>query len=449
VDNLKVAYSANESLSFEETLDFTGNDPRIYQVQFTPVKADNAESDSALILMHDITEISETQRQAEEAREAAERASEAKSIFLSNMSHEMRTPLNAILGMTAIAKSAAEPDKINYSLDKIEDASSHLLSVIGDILDASMNETDKMELISVPFSLRGMIQTDVSIIRRYIEEKSQDLAIEIAAEVPETIISDELHLSQVLKNLLMNAIKFTPRRGMISLAVSLADINPTFATIRFVIKDNGIGISAEQQRNLFTPFMQADNSASRKYGGMGLGLAISERIVRRMGGEILVESEQGKGSVFSFTIAANYASDVHVETPDDFSAYRALLAEDVEINREIVHAFLETTGLQIEDAENGKVALDLFERDPERFDIIFMDIQMPEMDGLTATRRIRGLGSVHAKTVPIVAMTANVFQQDIDKCLDAGMNDHIGKPINVKVILSALHKYLRPKTAAK
>ncbi|MDR2180074.1 MAG: response regulator [Synergistaceae bacterium] len=386
----------------------------------------------------------------------SEEASIAKSGFLSNMSHEMRTPLNAIIGMTAMAKSSSDMEKKDYCIKKIEDASSHLLAVINDILDMSKIEANKLELSLVSFDFEKVIQRVVNIIQFRVDEKQQTLSVNIDSHVPRTLVGDDQRLTQVLTNLLGNAVKFTPEGGSISLDVGFVKEEEGACTLQIKVTDTGIGITPEQQSRLFASFEQAESSTSRKFGGTGLGLAISKRIVELMEGRIWIESELGKGSTFAFTLRAKrgaaepadgsgvgaLAADDAPEVRDCFDEYRVLLAEDVEINREIVLALLEPTGLSIDCAENGEEAVRLFSEAPGRYDMIFMDVQMPEVDGYEATRRIRALGVPEAKKVPIVAMTANVFREDVEKCLEAGMDDHLGKPLDFDEVLARLRKYL-------
>ena len=382
----------------------------------------------------------------------SEEESKAKSTFLTMMSHEMRTPMNAIIGMTNIAEASDDLEKKNYALGKIKDASSHLLGVINNILDMSKIEADKLELSLEAFNFREMIEKIVNMINFRIVEKSQKLNVDIDLSIPNVLICDDQRLSQIVINLLTNAVKFTPEGGTIGLCAKLLKEEAGACEIEFTISDTGVGISEEQQSRIFNPFEQAENSTTRKFGGTGLGLSLTKRIVELMGGSISVSSALSKGSTFTFTVAFNKPQDnidgntdnnESMVTQIDFSGYHILIAEDVEINREIVAALLEQTLIKIDFAENGAVAVQMFTETPDKYNIIFMDIQMPEMDGLEATRTIRTLDNKIAKNIPIIAMTANVFKEDVDNCINAGMNHHIGKPLDFNVVLSVLRKYLR------
>ena len=404
------------------------------------------------------------------AKETALRANAAKSIFLANMSHEIRTPLNAVIGMTIIGKTAENLEKKDYAFEKIEVASTHLTGVINDILDMSKIEADKFELTSVNFSFEKMLQKVINVINFQMESKEHLLSIYIDENLPETFIGDDQRLSQVITNLLSNAVKFTPERGAIWLNAYHDGTEDNLDILRIEVKDTGIGMNAEQQANLFKPFQQAESGTTRKFGGTGLGLALSKRIIELMGGKIWVNSELNEGSTFAFTVKITRGADAprqHVpsapngkkirvssvdeavehgydEAPvDSFAGKCVLLAEDVEINREIMLALLEPTGLVVDCAENGMAAVSMFSAAPERYDMIFMDLQMPEMDGYEATRNIRALSVPQAKNIPIVALTANVFREDIDKSQAAGMNGHIGKPVDIKEVLQYLNRYLK------
>jgi PAS domain S-box-containing protein len=408
------------------------------------------------IIAQDITEKRQLEQDLIAAKEQAEQSSRAKGVFLARMSHEMRTPLNAIIGMTTIAKSSGEAEKTEYCLSKIDEASVHLLGVINDILDMSKVESGKFELHSSLFSLKQMIRRTANMIAFRIDEKKQKFVINFGNDLPEHIVSDEQRLTQVLSYLLSNAVKFTPAEGTITLSVKKLVEQDDSCTIRMEVADTGIGISPEQRKKIFFLFEQGDGSIARKYGGTGLGLIIVKSIIELMGGEIDVESEPGKGSVFFFTIPVEKEKPVPAaqlskaeekageESPPRYSGCRILLVEDVEINREIVISLLEETGVIIDCAENGVQAVEMFKAAPSKYDIIFMDIHMPEMDGYEATCHIRKFEKEKnfQEAVPIIAMTANVFREDIEKCMAAGMNDHLGKPIDFEELLKKMDNYL-------
>ena len=392
------------------------------------------------------------------ALEDAKEASIAKSNFLANMSHEIRTPMNAITGMTQIGMSADDIERKNYSFDKIKDASKHLLGVINDILDVSKIESGKFELSPVEFNFNEMMQRVENVNKFRIDEKNQDFEVHIDNSIPEILFGDEQRLAQVITNLLSNAVKFTPEKGSIKIYTKFLGEEDGICRIQISIVDSGIGISKEQQAKLFQSFQQAESQTSRKFGGTGLGLAISKSIVEMMGGDIRIESELGKGATFIFTVKAKRVekseeSEEKKKTPADreregqpvherFKGKTILLAEDVEINREIVLSLLEPTRISIDCAEDGAKAVSLFSRNPGKYDAIFMDVQMPEMDGYEATRAIRALSVPNAATIPIIAMTANVFREDVEKCLAVGMNDHVGKPLSFDEVLAKLRAYL-------
>jgi signal transduction histidine kinase/CheY-like chemotaxis protein len=386
----------------------------------------------------------------------SESASRAKGEFLANMSHEIRTPLNAVIGMTTIGlKSTDEPGK-DYAFTKIKESSEHLLGIINDILDMSKIEAGKLEFSEVDFDVRVTLSHIENIMRFKTDERNQTFTVNIAQDVPAALHGDDLRLSQVIMNLIGNAIKFTPENGSIELVVSLDGAEDDICTIRFLVKDTGIGIDAQQQAKLFTSFQQAESNTTRKYGGTGLGLALSKQIVELMGGEIWVESKSGEGSTFGFTIKAAEreplsGSDAPEETApaelqsNEFEGSVILLADDVEINREIIISLLDSSGAVIETAENGEEAAEMFEKSPEHYALILMDVQMPVMDGYDATHRIRTNINPHAATVPIIAMTANVFKEDIARSIDSGMNEHLGKPVEMDKLLATLRKYLKKR----
>ncbi|MDR0455727.1 MAG: response regulator [Treponema sp.] len=444
----KTSAAEKKPVVFERVIDIgrDGN-PRHYEIHFTPMYNIENAFQGVFILFHDMTEVIE-------AKERMEQASNAKSNFLANMSHEIRTPLNAIIGMTAIATNTAELERKNYCLTNITGASNHLLRLINDILDMSKIEEGKLELFYTEFEFSVMLRQVTNIFEFRLGEKKQQLIVNIDPRIPSHIITDEQRLAQVITNLVNNAIKFTPDTGKITVEAKRLDNNesPDVCELELRVIDTGVGISPEQQGKLFKPFVQVDSSISRKYGGTGLGLAISKKIVEMMQGDIRLESEEGRGSTFIFTIKAKPVLEAagtaktepdagHTINMDVFYGKRILLAEDIEINREIVISLLEDFRLEITEAENGQQAFDRFAANPEQYDLIFMDIQMPVVNGYDSARLIRSLNHPHAKTIPIIAMTANVFKEDIDLCLAAGMNEHIGKPLNLHEVVTVLNKY--------
>jgi signal transduction histidine kinase/CheY-like chemotaxis protein len=531
-------------------------------------------------------------RMLEGAFEEAKNAGKAKSDFLSNMSHEIRIPMNTVIGMTSIAIAANSVERKDYALAKILDASNHLMGIVNDVLDMSKIEANMLELSPVTFVFEDMLKKVVNINNFRIIEKKHKFAVCIDQNIPYKLICDDQRLIQVITNLISNAVKFTPTGGMIILSADLVGMDGTALEIMFKVSDTGVGISETQQTRMFLPFEQAENSTARKYGGTGLGLSITKRIVELMGGDIFVSSKINEGSVFVFTVMAEMAEEederpqisagkatedirilmidrdsfmrdyiadlaahynIHCTTAissenalellakgerfdlcfmdwymlkredialarripeingagslviimssygwqvaeaeakavgverflpkpvfpsgfvecinmsigsdgsgkkqnedtdktDSFKGFRALLAEDMDINREIIKAVLEPTQLEIDCAENGAEAVRMYGQDPARYNIIFMDIQMPEMDGFDATRAIRALPHECAKTIPIIAMTANVFKEDVENCFAAGMDGHLGKPLDFNLILQTLHRHLRGQIPAE
>ncbi|MDR2048052.1 MAG: PTS transporter subunit EIIC [Treponema sp.] len=451
--------------SYEEKIELRSGKTAVFQIGITPAEEQDGVCRGVVVVMNDVSQLFS-------AREEAERASQAKGTFLANMSHEMRTPMNAIIGMTNVAMASGDIERKDYCLKKIEDASSHLLGVINDILDISKIEANKLELSPVLFNFEKMLQKVSGVIGFRMDEKKQRFILRIDEHIPAALFGDDQRLSQVIANLLSNAVKFTPENGSIELDARLINEDDQACTIQVEVIDSGIGIGKEQLPRLFTSFEQADSGTSRKFGGTGLGLAISKSIVEMMGGRIRVESEPGKGSVFAFTVRMKRAPERQSENaPEDVTGekdrnagdgnpvlfsgdkrpditgslkdHRILLVEDIEINREIMIALLEPTSLQIDCAENGAEALRIFTEFPGKYDLIFMDVQMPEMDGYEATRRIRAFEKEHPSNgIPIIAMTANVFREDVEKCLEAGMNGHVGKPVDFDEVLRTLWHYL-------
>jgi signal transduction histidine kinase/BarA-like signal transduction histidine kinase len=407
-----------------------------------------------VITSNDVTELMEQQKALQAAIHEANLANEHKGVFLARMSHEIRTPLNAIIGMTGIVKKKVSKKKTVSSellndLEQIETSSQHLLGLLNDILDISKIEAGKIELILDEMDLLKLAHTVAAIIQSRCDEGN--IVFETRFDLPEnkSYLGDALRLRQVLINLLGNAVKFTPKDGKVTFTVRWRENTDGKALIDFSIRDTGIGIAEDAIKNLFSPFQQADKDIPLKYGGTGLGLAISRNIVQLFGGDIKIESKLGEGSEFSFAlvlpeIEAKKNKEIHVEDiTDRLTGKRALLVDDIDINRTIVISLFENSGLEIEEAGNGATAVMSFSLSPEHhYDIIFMDVQMPVMNGYDAARAIRTLDRPDAKTVPIVALTANAFKEDIAKATASGMNSHLAKPIDFEKLIEVTFKLL-------
>ena len=555
---------------------------RYFETTKAPIRHEN-EIIGLVGVSRDITEKHHMQEEMDIAFDQVVAASKAKSDFLSSMSHEMRTPMNAIIGMTAIGKKSKTIEDKDYALNKIADASSHLLGVINDILDMAKIEANKLELTPIEYHFERLIQKVVNVNSFKLDEKEQVLSVSVDKKIPRFVFGDDQRLTQVITNLLSNAVKFTPEGGKINLNASLLNETENECEVQIEVIDNGIGISPEQQKRLFHAFEQAESGTSREYGGTGLGLAITKNLIEMMDGKIWVESELNEGAKFAFTVklkrgannprsllapgvnwdtlkvlavddmpevreqfldmfnmlnlkcdvaedgldacriieqnggydiyfidwrmprmdgieltrkiksqadgrpsvvimitamdweqikeeAAAAGVDRHMLKPlysttiidcineclgrvgleaneekqsfGEFSGKHILVAEDIEVNREILLVLLEDTGLLIDCAENGHEAFTMVEAAPDKYDLIFMDVQMPKMDGYESTRLIRALPALQGKNLPIIATTANVFQSDIDKCIAAGMDDHLGKPLDIDKMMEVLRKYL-------
>jgi len=388
------------------------------------------------------------------AKEIAEQASRAKSVFLANMSHEIRTPMNAIIGISHLAaRKTQDPEQLGR-LQKVSDAAHHLLSIINQILDISKIEAGKLELVPTDFMLSRVIDNSSSLVVDRLRSRNLSFHTEIDPALPPVLYGDPLRIGQILLNYLSNAVKFT-ERGSISVSARLVEEIAGDLLVRFAVSDTGIGIPLAQQGRIFDAFEQADTSTTRRYGGTGLGLAIARRLAQLMGGDSGLESTPDQGSTFWFTCRLRRGTMAPLDNalpimPDEveqilssrFRQARILVVEDNQINQEVALDLLGAVGLSTDLAADGEQAVKAFgERE---YDLILMDMQMPVMDGLTATRIIRQ--SERGHTLPILAMTANAFGDDRQRCLDAGMNDHIAKPVDPNNLYSALIKWLPPDT---
>ncbi len=378
-------------------------------------------------------------------------ASQAKGDFLSRMSHEIRTPLNAIIGMAQIARHSAQDEspKTVKAINEMISASGHLLGILNDVLDMSKIEAGKFALSTESFALLPAMEDVRNIIAQRCQEKSIRFEVSMDDISQLAVEGDKLRLKQVLINLLGNAVKFTGQGGVVRLLIRAQEITDRAATLTFTVSDEGIGMSDEQIARLFVAFEQADNSISARFGGTGLGLAISQNLVGQMGGEIAVASKSGEGSTFWFTLTLERTEmpaepeTVRTAAGVDLTGKRILLAEDIEINREILMELLKETNASFDEAEDGKRAVELFAASPiGSYDLVFMDIQMPNMDGYEATRTIRKMARLDAGSVPIIAMTANAYREDVENAFAAGMNGHVAKPIDLDKIMRLLEEML-------
>ena len=403
------------------------------------------------MFIHLLKKAKAAERKARESKIQAEKANAAKSAFLFNMSHDIRTPMNAIVGFTDIAMKRKPDKEVENCLKKIRQSSEYLMTLINDVLDISRIESGKLEYKPVPTDLRDMINTVLSIAKGYMENR--DLNLYVSREKLKTpyVMADELRIREVLLNIISNAVKFTKDGGTISFVAENCPGNDEHHVIvRYRISDTGIGMSEEFQSRIFDEFTQENDGARTSYKGTGLGMAIAKKYVDLMGGKIEVSSRQGIGSTFTVEIPLRIAEQVLTEKEEklrkdmDLHGLHVLLAEDNDLNAEIAVSLLEEQGMIVTRAADGKSALLQFcNTAPGTFDLILMDIMMPEMNGYETTKAIRNLSDrPDGKEIPIIAMTANAFAEDVQAALNAGMDDHVAKPIDMSILISVITKYI-------
>ena len=383
-------------------------------------------------------------------------AEKAKGQFLTNISHEMRTPLNAIIGMVQISEKSGAVKDYEKAVKQIAVSSKHLLGLVNNLLDLARIDENKLQLVAEPFDLQELIDAVLTSIKPISAAKKQRLNVSFHKIRQFSFIGDRLRLSQVLLNLLSNAVKFTPEEKPIFMDITEKSRDAQKVLLNFSVKDSGIGVSFEFQKRIFFPFERSDESVSMKAVGTGLGLVISQRIVELMGGRIELESAPQQGARFYFDVwllpdkqkddnaEQKLSSSGIKDEKVDFSGKRILIVDDLEINNEIILNMLEDSNATLETALNGRQALEMISNSPEgHYDLILMDVLMPIMDGHLATAEIRKLDRHDVKDLPIIAMTANAFKEDIMKCLEAGMDVHIAKPVDYKILLSKIKMFFK------
>ena len=449
-EHYKEMMRTQKSVSYESK-NYTKNGKEYWVfTTLTPIIDRKGKVRKIIAVDSEITEKKEVELQLIKSREEALHLAKVKEEFLANMSHEIRTPMNAIVGMVQLLSETDLSEKQKKYLDYIHFASDNLLTLINNILDVSKIEAKRVEFEKIPFSLKNTIEKLIGMMRPKIDEKGLEINLVISPDIPDLIIGDPFRLNQIIMNMISNSVKFTEKGG-ITLEVIVGAETDEDVTINFNVIDTGIGISKENQAKIFEHFTQAESNITRKYGGSGLGLTIVKKLIEKQGGSINIESEPGKGTRFYFDLKFQKAKPVQgIQNEEkqktdaiNVAGKTVLLVEDNELNTIVASEFLEKSGLIVEHAENGKIAVNMAKE--KCYDFILMDIQMPEMDGYSAAKKIREDSGSPNVSSPIVAMTAHAMQGEREKCISAGMNDYITKPLKKDKLVEILINTLNAK----